>query len=157
MLSAANREIVYSTLSAKYNLPYTNLTVVYEPTAFAGLAGWWRASTLASNDNDSVMVWPDESVVGRNYTNPVSATSPVFKTGIINGQSVLRFNGTSQFMELNSSINYTNTLTIICVSSNAADTRALLAVRLHRPLPAVASRHRSYTHPLLPSRHNPSH
>ena len=46
------------------------------------------------NDGDAISTWPDLSGNGRDVTN-TSTARPVFKTGIINGFPVVRFDGTN--------------------------------------------------------------
>lgn len=127
LVTTASRAQTYATLGAKYNIAYTNLTQVYTPTNFNGLLGWWTARGLGSNDGDSVMVLPDLSGHSLTFTNPVSANAPVYKAAIFNGQPVLRFNGTSQFMQQNASMFLTNWCTIVVIHQPNAATRVVLA------------------------------
>lgn len=59
---------------------------------------WIRANegTDGVNDNDSVTTWNDQSGNGNDLTT--NNTDPTFKTGIVNGLPVVRFNGSNNSM-----------------------------------------------------------
>ncbi len=62
------------------------------PLVVSGCRLWFRANTLALNDNDPVVTWPDESGLGTNAVSP-DGSRPTFKTNIVNGLPVVRFDG----------------------------------------------------------------
>lgn len=69
------------------SLPFTS------PADIAGLKLWLRADTLALADNDPVALWPDSSGSGNDVAQSDGLKMPLFKTGILNGQPVVRFDG----------------------------------------------------------------
>ena len=62
---------------------------------------WLQASSLAGthNDGDTISSWTDSSGNGNTGT---AVGTPVFKTGIVNGESVVRFDGTSAYFTFSS-------------------------------------------------------
>lgn len=47
------------------------------------------------NDNDAVNVWPDHSGNDNDFEQSVAASQPVFKTSVVNGLDVIRWDGTN--------------------------------------------------------------
>jgi hypothetical protein len=61
----------------------------------AGYVMWLAArKETAFSDNDTVQTWTDQSGNGHHATAPTETARPVFKTNILNGEPVLRFDGT---------------------------------------------------------------
>lgn len=54
---------------------------------------WYKASTESYADNDGVSPWTDRSATAKNLTE--ATNKPTFKTSIINGLPVVRFDGTN--------------------------------------------------------------
>lgn len=78
--------------------------VAFVPTDIAGLQLWLDASLIVGlADSDPVSTWADASGNGRDAT-AVDATRPIYKTGIINGKPVVRFDGTDDFMDLGDNV-----------------------------------------------------
>jgi len=67
----------------------------FSPADVTGLTAWYKADSLVASDNDTITSWTDSS--GNGYTS-TSSTGPTYKTNILNGKPVLRFNGTDQYM-----------------------------------------------------------
>lgn len=68
------------------------------PAGVAGLVRWWKADALALNDNDAVGTWPDSSGFIRNLTQATAGSKPTYKTNILNGLPVVRFDGTDDVL-----------------------------------------------------------
>lgn len=64
---------------------------------------WLKADSLALSDNDPVSTWVDSSGSGNDATQ-AGALRPTYKTSIVNGLPVVRFNGTSQYLSSNASV-----------------------------------------------------
>lgn len=64
----------------------------------SGLQLWLKADVLALTDGSAVSSWPDSSGNGNTMTQATSSSQPVFKTNILNGNPVVRFDG-SDFMQ----------------------------------------------------------
>jgi hypothetical protein len=62
----------------------------FDPSSIAGLRLWLKADSESYSDNASVTTWHDRSGNGNDAT---PGHAPVFKTGILNGKPVVRFDG----------------------------------------------------------------
>lgn len=94
------------------------------PSDISGNVLWLKADSLTLNDGDSVTTWVDSSGNGNDATQ-TGALRPTYKTGIIGGKPVVRFDGASQGMNVPSGsteLNITGDLTMFVVlkSSSAA-------------------------------------
>lgn len=86
----------------------------FAPDAVAGMDLWLAADDLALSDGDPVGTWADLSGAGNDATQGSSGQKPTFKTGIINGLPVVRFDGSDDFLASNASMSLT-TRTLIAV------------------------------------------
>jgi hypothetical protein len=59
----------------------------------AAPALWLNAGAIAGADGDAIGTWPDSSGNGRNATQATAGAKPTLKTGIVNNQPVVRFDG----------------------------------------------------------------
>lgn len=66
----------------------------FSPPNAANLVFWGRASDLAGADGDAIASFTDKSGNG-NHATGTTTLRPTLKLSIVNGRSVLRFNGTS--------------------------------------------------------------
>jgi hypothetical protein len=69
----------------------------FAPTDIAGLQSWLKADALALSDGDPISTWTDAS------PTPVSPTAsgsarPTYKTNVVNGKPVARFDGADDTM-----------------------------------------------------------
>lgn len=87
------------------------------PTDIAGLQGWYKADALVLNDGDAVATWPDSSGLANDAAQATGANQPIYKTSILNGQSVVRFDGTNDFLTVAGITNNTATRTLFFVAS----------------------------------------
>jgi len=68
-------------------------SVAFSPSQIPGLGLWLDASAITGlGDGDALSTWNDLSGAGRNGTNS-GAACPVYKTNIVNGRPVVRFDG----------------------------------------------------------------
>lgn len=66
----------------------------FSPTDIAGLKLWLDASQITGlNDGDAVATWSDVSGNGRDFTQGTASARPIYKTAILNGKPVVRFDG----------------------------------------------------------------
>lgn len=63
-------------------LPYTS-----------GLQLWFKADSIVASDGDAVTTWADSSGNGYDVSQSVAGEKPTYKTGILNGKPVVRFDG----------------------------------------------------------------
>lgn len=66
-----------------------------DPSEIASLALWLKADSLSLADGDPVATWADQSGNGLDATEADSAKRPVYKASILNGQPVVRFDGSN--------------------------------------------------------------
>lgn len=72
--------------------------VPFSPTQIAGLQLWTNPETLTGlNDGDPISSWADASGNSRNFT-AAGAARPTYKTNILNGKAVARFDGIANAM-----------------------------------------------------------
>lgn len=67
--------------------------VPFSPSDISGLKLWLKADSLSLSDNDPVATWTDSSGLGNSATQATSGSRPTYKTGIVNGKPVVRFDG----------------------------------------------------------------
>jgi len=104
-LSTKERQQVEGYLGKKWGI-----TVPSSP-AFTGLSLWLDASdtttlfqdtagtTAVTADGQSVACWKDKSGNAYSFTQATSGNRPTFKTAALNGGNILRWNGTSQYLQ----------------------------------------------------------
>lgn len=85
------------------------------PDAVSGIFYWFKADALSLSDGDSVTTWTDSSGGGRNATQSTAANKPVFKTGVLNGKPVVRFDGSNDYLD-SASASISQPMTIFMVS-----------------------------------------
>lgn len=73
----------------------------FSPSDIAGLNLWLKADSLVLNDNDPITTWADQSGNGNDATQ-VGAVGikPIYKTNIINGKPIVRFDGIDDYLDL---------------------------------------------------------
>lgn len=75
----------------------TIVTHEWLPSAISPSA-WYQASSISGSDGDSVGAWTDSSGNGNTAAQLTSARQPTLQTNELNGQSVLRFDGTNDIL-----------------------------------------------------------
>jgi len=71
----------------------------FDPSSISGLQLWLKADALALADNDPVTTWTDSSGLGHDYTQGTAANKPTYKTAILNGEPVIRLDGTNDYLD----------------------------------------------------------
>jgi hypothetical protein len=64
----------------------------------SGLTVWLKADALSLSDNDPVATWTDSSGSGNDFAQATSGFRPTYKTGILNGKAVVRFDGSDDVL-----------------------------------------------------------
>lgn len=93
------------------------------------LSLWLDASTLDLEDGALVSSWTDKSGNGNHAAQNNNGNKPIFKTNILNGKPVVRFDGTDDFFEHGDVLDMgLNDLTIYLVlaSTNTSDSMWIL-------------------------------
>src|SRR5262245_37132262 len=72
---------------------FAGASKAFTPADVSGLVVWLRADALGLNDGDPVGTWTDGSGNGRDLTQATAAKKPTYKTNIVNGKPVVRFDG----------------------------------------------------------------
>lgn len=101
---------------------YTTAGPAFRPSDLSGLKFWVAADSLTGlNDNDPVSTWTDLSGTGNTVTASTTIR-PLYKTNVLNGKPVLRFDGTDDYMSKASpsSVDNTNGLTVFVVLKQAS-------------------------------------
>lgn len=70
------------------------------PAAIDGLVLWLDAESLDLSDADPVSLWPDLSDEQNDVSQGTVADQPTFKTNIVNGRPVVRFDGSSDILSV---------------------------------------------------------
>lgn len=81
-------------LNATLSALKTHGLVAVSPTDIAGLKAWYKASSIVQADNTAVASWADSSGNGWTVTQATGSAQPTFQTNELNGQPVVRFDGT---------------------------------------------------------------
>jgi hypothetical protein len=72
----------------------------FTPASETGLWMWLKSSSLIASDNDPITTWEDSGSGDHDATNVGGGVRPTYKTNIVNGLPVLRFDGTEEEMTL---------------------------------------------------------
>ena len=97
-----HRERVRSRMAAHYPAVYLQqrrrlrvaaAAAPFDPASVAGLRMWLNADSLALADDSPVDTWADFSGNGNDVIQNTGMKRPTFKTGQLNGQPVVRFDG----------------------------------------------------------------
>jgi hypothetical protein len=110
------------------------------PTDIAGLQGWYKADALTLNDGDAVATWTDSSGLANDAAQATGANQPLYKTNILNGLPVIRFDGTNDFMSVAGITNNTATRTLFFVAKATVAISVDRAVWALSPTSLVAAR-----------------
>lgn len=102
----------------------TTTTVTYLPTSISGCRLWLDGADAATitQSGGTVSQWNDKSGNGYNFTQGTTAYQPTFVSGGTNGLSLLRFNGTDQYLGGGTTLNIgTSDIAIFAVCKYASD------------------------------------
>ena len=132
--------------TAIYTSSNSSLTIpVSSPNAISGLQAWFDSSdantlysadvggTLVTTDGNTVGRWEDKSGNGRHLTRAVTTTRPTFKTNIVNGKNVLRFDavyGASDYMDVSFANTSNTTFAFIVFKHNSTTQTGIGAARI---------------------------
>jgi hypothetical protein len=72
----------------------------FSPPSISGMKLWLKADALVLNDGDAVGTWADSSANANDAMQATAANKPTFKTNIVNGKPVVRFDGVNDYLNL---------------------------------------------------------
>src|SRR5262245_40330762 len=75
----------------------------WNPGKLPNLALWLVADTGVTTNNSRVTTWADRSGNNNNAAQSVIARQPTLVTGVVNGQPVVRFDGTDDALQVTDS------------------------------------------------------
>jgi hypothetical protein len=105
----------------------------FDPSTIAGLKLWLKADSLALSDGAVVATWTDNSGTANNATQTGTA-QPVYKTNIVNGKPVVRFDGVNDFMQLATEITLSADFILYAVYKTTGDNCLVGAVAVNNQL-----------------------
>lgn len=97
----ASRQILINTAGTAQTLDFILPVSLSSPLAISGCNLWLRADSISGlTDGESVSNWPDGSGQGNHAAQSTVLDQPVFKTNVLAGRAVVRFNGVNEYLEL---------------------------------------------------------
>ena len=93
------------------------------PSDITGLVRRWRADSITGlADNTGVQTWPAFATTGGGValTQATTTARPAYRTNVLNGQPVVRFDGNSDFMAPASAITHAQPVTVSIVMKRNA-------------------------------------
>jgi Big-like domain-containing protein/concanavalin A-like lectin/glucanase superfamily protein len=95
--SVAGDKVITATIDGLLIEQTASVTVesqAFSPDDLAGLELWLAADAIVGPaDADPVTTWEDESGNGRDATQETAGEKPTYRTGVLNGKPVVRFDG----------------------------------------------------------------
>ena len=79
------------------------------PDTIPNLAAWWKADSLGLADGATVSSWADSGPGGWTATQGTASARPTFRTAVLNGKPVVRFDGVDDFLISSASTSHTET------------------------------------------------
>lgn len=89
----------------------------FVPTDIASAQYGYAADSLSLSDGTGVSTCPDSSTNGRTVTQVTGSAQPLFKTNILNGKPVFRFDGVDDYLERANAVLAGAPATFIAVAS----------------------------------------
>ena len=84
----------------------------------SGLVLWLDALQENFSDDDTVGTWTDRSGQGNDAIQTTEVNKPVYKTNILNGRPILRFDGSNSFLDLTSALDISEGAIFIVARNN---------------------------------------
>lgn len=106
--------ITYSVLPTATSFTITSHGYLLLPSDVSGLKLWLKADSLNLTNGSPVTRWADSSALSNDATQSQSI-APTYISNQINGNPVVRFNGTTNFLALTNFISYAPTFSVFTV------------------------------------------
>lgn len=103
----------------------SSTVVAISPNTVSGLILWFKADSLALNNNDLVEEWLDQSS-SANHAYQTGDACPLYKTNVINGLPVVRFDGIDDYIPLTSNVTTVRQYFIVAKWSGANNLTSIL-------------------------------
>ncbi len=104
--------------------------MAFVPTDIAGCQIWLDANQIEGlNDGDLVTTWSDVSGAGNDAAQATATNKPTYKTNIVNGLPVVRFDGNDNYMKITDSADFkvaNITLFIVAKKDNVSALQLLI-------------------------------
>lgn len=118
--------------------------IPFSPADIAGLQLWLKADSLSLANNDPVASWTDASGNSNHATQGTSGAQPTFKTNILNGLPVVRFDGVNDMLNLTTHLT-SHAMTIIAVANKTGTgTQAIIVTDSNEIYAEVSTNWGSY-------------
>ncbi len=93
----------------------------FSPLNIAGCKLWLDASKIAGlSDNDPVALWADASGNSNDATQAVGVLQPIYKTGVLNGLPVVRWDGSDDSLIVPDFLSGQSTAFVVGINSRIA-------------------------------------
>lgn len=93
---------------------------------FTDLVLWLEADSLSLSDNDPVALWDDQGTFGNDVVQASGGQQPLFKSTILNGLPVIRFDGSDDTLVRAGSTDFAfKNATIFVIRNNAGNDPAI--------------------------------
>jgi hypothetical protein len=118
-----SRNVAARKIDSRYSGAYKSGSVAFVPDSISGLQVWLKADAITGlSDGDPVSTWEDSSTANHDATQALTVR-PVYKTAILNGKAVVRFDGVNDRMDLgNLSAVFPSAATLFVVYTANTDT-----------------------------------
>lgn len=79
---------------------------------------WFKADSISANDGDQIATWSDSSGNGKDASQSTESKRPTYKTNVLNGKPVVRFNTTSDTSLVTGAVTLTQPYSVFMVGIN---------------------------------------
>ena len=96
--------------------------IAFSPEQVSGLELWLKADGITGLANaDPIATWPDSSGNSRDATQATSGMRPTYRTNVVNGKPIVRFDGSDDYFALPNFLTGFTAGEIFCVLKIDAD------------------------------------
>lgn len=92
----------------------------FTPSDVGDLILWLSADSITLSDDDAIASWVDKSASAYDFVQAAAGAKPTYKTGIVNGQPVARFDG-GDYLEVSNIITTATEGSFFAVYANTGD------------------------------------
>jgi hypothetical protein len=130
MMNANRLLFIASLLSPLVIAPNAAPAAIIDPSTIAGMKLRLDANAITGlSDNQAVATWNDTSGNGLNATQSTGSFQPLYKTSIMNGKPVVRFDGSNDRMNEGLGLLGAQTWFVVCKQNNTSGNQTVLGLR----------------------------